>query len=363
MHLVSRRGVIAFSITAPYALGNRRIMMFNFSSAQRGFASRLGRAAMQTMMLAVMACQPGKALAQTPWPSRPIRLIVPSAPGGSNDVISRTLSQQLTLRLGQSVLIDNKPGAGGTLGTDYVAKAPADGYTLMFTSSSLTTNAAAGKKLPYDPVRDLQPVAKVASGIFIVTVNNQVPAKTFKQFIDYVKANPGKLNYGSAGIGGISHLGTELMLDATGLQMTHIAYKGMNPAFTDLMSGRIQMALPSLASVSSQLRAGTLRGLATTGLKRSELMPELPTVAESGVPGYELEIWWGVFAPAKTPRPIVDRLNKEIGAILTMPETKKILMREGAETAYTTPEGLGTLVSSELARWTKVIRDAHIVID
>ena len=339
-------------------------MIFNTSNCSKNaLRYRYGCAALQVLVLAVTACQHSKALAQNAWPSRSIRLIVPSAPGGSNDVISRTLSQQLTLRLGQHVLIDNKPGGGGTLGTDYAAKAPPDGYTLMFTSSSLTTNAAAGKRLPYDPVRDFQPVAKVAAGTFVVTVNNQFPAKTFQQFVEYVKANPEKLNYGSAGIGGISHLGTELMLEATNLRIAHISYKGMNPAFTDLMGGRIQMTLPSLASVSSQLRAGTLTGLTTTGLTRSELMPELPTVAESGVPGFELEVWWGIFAPVRTPRYIVDRLNKEIGAVLAMPETKNIFMREGAKTAHTTSEGLGSLIASDLARWTKVIKDARIVID
>jgi tripartite-type tricarboxylate transporter receptor subunit TctC len=303
------------------------------------------------------------AQAQQAWPDRPIRLIVPNAPGASNDVIARTLGQELGKRLGQTVVVENKAGAGGTVGTNFVAKSPPDGYTLLFVSSSLTTNAAAGKDLPYDPVRDLQPISKVASGTFVVVVNNQLPVKTFQDFEAYVREQAGKLNYGSAGVGGISHLGTELLLGAAGLKMTHIAYRGMAPAFTDLMSGRVQMALPSLASVKPQLDGGAMRGLATTGSTRSALTPDMPTLAESGLPGFDMEMWWGVFAPAGTPRPIVDRVNHELAGILAMPQTRTIFLREGAEPAYSTPEQLQTLVSSELARWTKVIRDAHIVVE
>ena len=304
----------------------------------------------------------GSPHAQT-WPIRPIRLVVPSAPGGSNDVISRTFAQHLSARLGQSVVIDNKAGAGGTLGTDFVAKAPADGHTLLFTSTSLTTNAAAGKKLPYDPVKDFVPVAKIASGTFVVVVGRQVPVRTFAEFIDHAKKNPGRLNYGSAGVGGISHLGTELMLAAADIRMTHVPYKGMAPAFADLLGGGIQMALPSLASAAPHLRSGALIGLATTGVLRSPLAPDLPTVSESGLPGFQLELWWGLFAPAGTPPVIVARLNREAAAVLAMPEVKEVFMREGAQASPATPQALGSLVRDELGRWTRVIHDAHIVIE
>ena len=300
--------------------------------------------------------------AQT-WPVRPIRMVVPSAPGGSNNVISRTLAQRLSERLGQSVVVDNKAGAGGTLGSDFVAKSPADGYTLLFTSTSLTTNAAAGKKLPYDPVKDFAPVAKIASGTFVVVVGKQVPARSLAELIDHAKKNPGRLNYGSAGVGGISHLGTELMLAAAGIKMTHVPYKGMAPAFTDLLGGGIQMALPSLASAAPHLRSGSLVGLATTGTARSALAPDLPTASESGLPGFQLELWWGLFAPAGTAPAIVARLNREAAAVLAMPEVKEIFMREGAEASPASPQAFGSLVRDELARWTRVIHDAHIVIE
>ena len=300
--------------------------------------------------------------AQT-WPVRPIRMVVPSAPGGSNDVISRTFAQQLSARLGQSVVIDNKAGAGGTLGTDFVAKSPADGYTLLFTSTSLTTNAAAGKKLPYDPVKDFVPVAKIASGTFVVVVGKQVPVRNLAEFIDHAKKNPGRLNYGSAGVGGISHLGTELMMAAAHIKMTHVPYKGMAPAFTDLLGGGIQMALPSLASAAPHLRSGSMVGLATTGATRSALAPDMPTVAESGLPGFQLELWWGLFAPAGTPPSVVARLNREATAVLAMPEVKEVFMREGAEASPSSAESFGTLVRDELERWTRVIRDAHIVVE
>ncbi|CAN5501689.1 tripartite tricarboxylate transporter substrate binding protein [soil metagenome] len=297
------------------------------------------------------------------WPTRAIRMVVPSAPGGSNDVISRVLAQKLTERLGQSVVIDNKAGAGGTVGTDFVAKAPADGYTVLFTSTSLTTNAAAGKKLPYDPVADFAPVAKIAAGTFVVIVGKQVPARTLPEFIAYAKQQDGKLNYGSAGIGGISHLGTELLLGSAGIKMTHVPYKGMAPAFTELLGGGIQMALPSLASAVPHLRSGNAIGLATTGTKRSALAPDIPTAAESGLPGYKLELWWGLFAPAGTPPEIVARLNREANAVLAMQDVKDIFIREGAEVSPDTPEAFGALVREELGNWTKVIRDAHIVVE
>ena len=315
-----------------------------------------------SLLAALLLADSAPAQAQT-WPARPIRMVVPAAPGGSNDVISRTLAQHLAARLGQSVVIDNKAGAGGTLGTDFVTKSPGDGYTLLFTSTSLTTNAAAGKKLPYDPVKDLMPVAKIASGTFVVVVGKHVPARTLAEFIDHAKKNPGRLNYGSAGVGGISHLGTELLLAAANVRMTHVPYKGMAPAFTDLLGGGIQMSLPSLASAAPYLRAGTLVGLATTGSARSALAPDLPTASESGLPGFQLELWWGLFAPAGTPPAIVARLNREAAAVLAMPEVKEIFMREGAEASPASPEVFGGLVRDELARWTKVIHDAHIVID
>jgi tripartite-type tricarboxylate transporter receptor subunit TctC len=301
----------------------------------------------------------GPAFAQT-FPSRPVRLVIPFATGGSNDLIARALAEQLRKPLGQAVIIDNKGGAGGTVGTEMVARAPADGYTLLFVSASLTTNVAIKKSLPYDPVKDFAPVGTVGASPFVVVTSNRLPAASFAEFLKYARAHPGQLNYGSAGVGGISHLGTELLARQAGIEMTHVPYKGMAPALADIMGGQVQMALPSLPSVAGQIKSGTMRGLAVTSLKRSPFAPDLPTADEAGLPGYVLEIWWGIVAPAATPRPLIARLNGAINDALRTPEMQESLAREGAEPRRDTPESFGTLIREELARWDKLIRDARI---
>jgi tripartite-type tricarboxylate transporter receptor subunit TctC len=303
----------------------------------------------------------GRALAQEEWkPTRPIRMIVPFAPGASNDILGRVLAQKLGQLIGQSVIVENKGGAGGTLGTDYVTKSTPDGYTLLFASISITTNAAMRKSLPYDPVKDLQPIAELGAGPLAVVVANDVKAKSLPEFLALAKAKPKSINYGSAGVGGINHLGTELFAQAAGIELTHIPYKGMGPAFNDLIAGTLQMGLPTVASVAQHINAGTMRGLAVTSLQRSELLPDLPTVSEAGVPGFKLEAWWGVLGPAGLPAPIVARLNKEINAALTSPDVKEALRREAANPAPGTPEDFGKLIVAEMARWKKVVDDAHI---
>ena len=310
-----------------------------------------------------IALLPVHVSAQAAWPNRPIKLVVPFAPGGSNDIIARVLATKLAARLGQPVIVENKGGAGGTIGTDYVAKSPPDGNTILFVSTSITTNAASGKQLPYDLLKDLQPIGQVAAGAFVVVVSNDLKVTTLKEFIDLARAKPNSISYGSAGIGGINQLGTELLASAAKIQLVHVPYKGIGPAFTDLMGGNIQMALPTIASAVQHIQSGKMRGLAVTGAKRSPLAPELPTVAEAALPGFVLEVWWGIVGPAKLPAPVLKRLNEELNAVLALPEVKEVLAREGTEPRPGTPDEFSKLIGADLARWTKLIKDTNIKVE
>jgi len=301
--------------------------------------------------------------AHAAWPDRPIKLVVPFAPGGSNDIIARVLATKLGARLGQPVIVENKGGAGGTIGTDYVAKSLPDGNTILFVSTSITTNAASGKQLPYDLLKDLQPIGEVAAGAFVVVVSNDLKVTTLKEFLDLARAKPNTVSYGSAGIGGINQLGTELLASAAKVQLVHVPYKGIGPAFTDLMGGNIQMALPTIASAVQHINAGKMRGLAVTGSSRSPLAPDLPTVAEAALPGFALEVWWGIVGPARLPAPVLKRLNEELNAVLALPDVKEVLAREGAEPRPSTPEEFGKLISADLTRWAKLIKDTNIKVE
>jgi tripartite-type tricarboxylate transporter receptor subunit TctC len=325
------------------------------------FAKSITRRALLAAGVAALLCAPS--IAQAAWPDRPIRLIVPFAPGASNDILGRVIAAKLSERLGQPVVVENKGGAGGVIGTDYVAKSQPDGYTLLFVSTSITTNAASRKTLPYDVAKDLQPIGKVGAGPFVVVVSNAFGAKTLQEFIDIARAKPKSVNYGTAGVGGINHLGTELLAAAAKVQLVHVPYKGMGPAFNDLMAGNLQMALPTLASVVQHIHSGTMRGLAVTGAQRSPLAPELPTAAEAGLPGFELEVWWGIVGPANMPPDIVKRLNAELNTVLEVPEVRETLKHEGATPQPTTPEDFGKLIRADLVRWKQVVEDAHIKIE
>ncbi len=297
------------------------------------------------------------------WPTRPIKLIVPFAPGGSNDILARALAVKLSQYYGQSVVVENKAGGGGTLGTEFVAKSPPDGYTIMIASGSLTTNAASGKKLGYDPVKDLTPIGMIGATPFVIVVGNDVKANTLGEFLTLARGKPGAINYGTAGIGGINHLGTELFSAAARIQMTHVPYKGIGPAFTDMMGGQLQMSLPTLASALPHIRGGKMRALAVTSAQRSPIAPDIPTVAEAGVPGFKLEVWFGLLGPGNLPPAILKRLNEGLNAVLNQPDLKELLAREAATTRPGTPEEFGVEVRSEIARWTKLIADAKIQVE
>lgn len=302
----------------------------------------------------------GRAVAA--WPAAPIRLVVPFAAGGSNDNIARLLSSKLSSRLGQPFLVDNRGGGGGTIGTDAVVKAQADGYTLLFVSTSVTTNAASGKKLSYDLLKDLEPVGLVAASPFAVAVANSVKVAALKEFIELARARPGSINYGSAGVGGMNHLATEMFASAASIQLTHVPYKGISQAFTDMIGGNLQLLLPSLAAATQQIKAGKMHGLAVTGAQRSPLAPDIPTADEAGLPGFRLEVWFGLMAPARTPPAIIRRLNEELQAVLAMPDVKEMLAREGATPRPGSSEEFGALVRTDLARWSRLIRERNIQI-
>lgn len=315
------------------------------------------------LALGTAAMLPMAVSAQTAWPTKAVKIVVPFTPGGSNDIIARLLATHLTNRLGQPVVIENKPGAGGTIGTEFVAKAVPDGHTFLFASTSITTNAAFGKKLSYDTEKDLTPIGRIASTPFAVVVGTGVKATTLKDFIKLAAATPGSINYGTAGIGGINHLGTELLASAANIELTHVPYKGIGPAFNDLMGGKIEMLLPSLASVLPHIQGGKMRGLAVTSAQRSPLAPNIPTVSESGVPGFQLEAWFGLLGPARLPAPVVKRMNEELNFVLNMQEVKSVLAKEAATPLPGAPEELGKLIGLELSRWSKLIKAKNIVMD
>ena len=321
------------------------------------------RVALAVFLVGTAALVPGPASAQGAWPNRPIKMIVPFAPGGSNDIVARVLAQKLATRLGQPVIVENKGGAGGTIGTDAVAKSPPDGYTLLLASTSIITNAASGKKLPYDPLKDLQPIGEVGAAPFVIVVSNDLKVTTLRDLIALARAKPKSINYGSAGPGGMNHLTTELFAAMAKIELVHVPYKGIAPAFTDLIGGNLQMLLPTVASATQYIHSGKMRGLAVTGAKRSPLAPELPTVAEAGLAGFDPEVWWGVLGPARLPPAIVKRLNDELNAVLALPEVRDLLAREGATPRPGTPEEFGKLIRSELARWSQLIKDARIQIE
>ena len=313
------------------------------------------------MLAAAAMCALGAPLAQAQdhYPSRPITIVVPYAPGGSNDNFARVLGKGLSTALGQPVVVDNRPGASGNLGTAFVAKAPPDGYTLLVVSSSLVTNAAIQTHLPFDAAKDLAPIAMLAKGPFIIAVNNQFPAHTPKELIAALKAAPGKYAYASSGIASTNQFATEQLKALSGTYLLHVPYRGIGPAVTDLIGNQVQVLISSGPSIMPFVRSGRMRGIAVTSAQPSPIAPELPAMS-SAVPGYNFEAWWGLLAPAGTPPEIVARLNTEVNKILATPEYKEYLLKEGALPAPTTPAQFAATIASDIPRWKKLAQQQNI---
>lgn len=298
------------------------------------------------------------------WPNKPIRYVVPFAAGGSTDIMGRTIAEKLSVALGQPVVVENKPGAGGGVGAAEVAKAPADGYTIMGgTISTHAINASLYKDLPYDPVKDFVAVTLIARVPNMLVVNNDVKAKDVAELIKLMKANPGKWNFASAGNGTSQHLSGELFKGMAGVDMQHIPYKGSPPALTDVMGGQVSMTFDNITTAWPLAKGGKLKALAVTTSKRSPVAPDVPTLAESGLPGYEVGSWQGVFAPAGTPPDIVKRLNTEIVKIINMPDVQKKMIELGAEPVGNSPEEFGAFVKAEVAKWGDVVKKSGAKVD
>ncbi len=314
------------------------------------------------LALAALACATFAA-AQS-YPTRPIKLMVPFPPAGSTDISARAVAGKLGERLGQPVVIENRPGAGGNIGTDVVAKAAPDGYTLVVgTVGTHAINASLYSKMPYDHVKDFAPVILLSSTPNVLVVNPSLPVNSVRDVINLAKSRPGELTFASSGSGTSIHLSGELFRSMAGLQMTHIPYKGSGPMQIDLMSGQVNMSFDNLSAAMTQIKAGRLKALAVTGAARSPMLPDLPTVAEAGLPGYEATSWNGVFAPAGTPKEIIDKLNRELNAILQSPDTRKFFAEQGGEAGGGTPEQLGAFVRSETTKWSKVVKDSGAKVD
>jgi len=300
----------------------------------------------------------GGAAAQD-YPTKPVRLIIPFPPGGSNDVVGRMIATQLGERLGKQVVVDNRGGAGGVLGTEVAAGAAPDGYTILVVSLAYTVNPWL-YKLKYDPLKSFVPVAMLASGANVLTVHPSVPVNSLTELIALAKQKPGELNYASAGAGSFQHLGSELFKLMAGVDIVHVPFKGGGPAMIDVVGGHSQVLVSSLVQTGAHIRSGKLKALGVGSAKRSALFPDIPTIAEAGVPGYEMANWWGIVAPTGTPQPIVDKLAKEIGLVLSAPETQKHFAAEGAEVVQKTPAEFAAFIEAELAKWQRVVKDARI---
>jgi len=313
----------------------------------------------KSVAVAALVFAAAAALAQS-YPSRVVRMVVAYPPGGSIDVVARLVNQRLTTAFGQQFIIDNRAGAAGNIGTDYVAKAPNDGYTLLMGSAaSISSAPAVYAKLPYDPVRDLAPIIQVANQPNVLTAHPSVPARTLKEFIAIAKANPGKFNYGSSGIGASQHMTAELFAMLTGVKIEHIPYKGGTPAMTDLISGQIDFMFTPAPNAIAFVKSGKIRGIAVTSLKRSSALPELPTMDESVLKGFELLGWIGLLGPAGTPREIVDRLNADINKMLAG-DIRPRLTDLGLDAVGGTPEQFAAFIRQDIAKYVKIVKVAGI---
>jgi len=300
------------------------------------------------------------AQAQSTFPTRPVRIIVGFLPASSNDLLARFIGSRLTERIGQQVIIENRPGASAIIATELTSRATPDGHTLLLMSVSHAMGAAVHAKLPYHPLKSFSPVATLGSGPLVIAANPAFPASTVKGLIDIAKAKPNTLNYSSAGIGVINHFGGAVFSRVAGVQMTHVPYKGGAPALADVIAGQVQLMWGSMPLTLPQLRAGRIKALAVTSAKRSPLLPDVPAIGEAGAPGAEIGIWWGMLAPAGVPPPLLARLNAEIGSILREPEAAKRLGAEGAEPWILSSAEFAQVLASEIDKWSRVAREANI---
>ena len=306
---------------------------------------------------------PASVLAQE-FPDRLVRIVVPYPPGGFNDTLARVVGDRLSKIWNQAVVVDNRPGGNTTLGNNLVAKAPPDGYTVLITPLPFSALPGLyGAQLPYDALKDFSPLVLAANTQNVLTVRNDLPVNNVKELIDYARKNPGKLNYGSTGSGSSNHLSMELFMRMTDTKMTHIPYKGSAPATLAMLSGEIDALFDNLPNVLPQLKAGKMKAIAVTGTQRSALFPLIPTVAESGVAGYEVNVWFGMQLPAGTPKPLVERMNRDIVRVLKEPEVIKKFRDQGVEVIASTPAAFSQLLQSEVVKWTQVIRDANIKVE
>ena len=308
-----------------------------------------------------LACA-GAALAQA-YPSRPIRLVVPQSPGGSTDQVARPLARQLGEMLGQPVVVDNRAGAGSVIGTDIVAKAAPDGYTLLLVAASFTIGPSMYKRLPFDPERDFAPITLVSAFPNILVVHPSLPVTSVSELISYLRKNPGKANYSSSGMGTGTHLSMELLKHLTGIDLLHIPYKGGALSVNALLAGEVQVTLATISTALPHVKSGRLRALAVTSLERVSALPEVPTLAESGVPGYEYSSWIGLLAPAKTPRAVIEKLGAEAARAARTPEMRSIHALEGAEPVGNSPDEFASQIRAELSRWQKLVDATGIKAD
>lgn len=298
------------------------------------------------------------------YPSKPIKLIVPYPAGGGTDSLARPLAQQLTNRLGQTVVVDNRGGAGGSIGMEYVARAPADGYTLLLAlTPQLAVNGALYEKIPYDPIKSFTPISLIAEAPYLLLVNPSLPVNSLKEFLALAKAEGGKLAYATSGSGSGGHMAAELLISMTGISMTHVPYKGGGPAISDVLAGHVKVLFAPAVSSMQHIQAGRLRAIAITGNKRLSSLPSVPTIAEAGVPGYDSTVWYAVLAPPNTPRDIVNRINSELLQTLKDPAFNSMMAANGIEPLGTTPEGLNNYIGKEMIKWAKVVKSAGLKPD
>ncbi len=325
-------------------------------------ASPFRRAALLALA-SVMTAAPMLAQAQSAYPDKPVRFVVPYPPGGGTDVIARIVQGKFQQVLGQTIIIENRGGGGGSIGTDVAAKSPPDGYSVLFTLSSHSINPAIFPKLPFDTVKDFEPVGTVASLPQILVVLPNFPAKNVTELIALAKGKPEGLQFASVGNGSPSHLAGELLNLRAGIKITHIPYKGGGPAINDVLGGQVPMLWVSIPAAAQFVKTGKLRALAVSTIKRSAAFPDVPTVQEQGVADFEVDSWYAMFVPAKTPKPVIERLNKALNQVVADPEVRERLLGQGSEAVGGTPESLGKVVQAELVKWGKLVKDANIKME